>query len=106
MVSEIRLQIWRDELKAMSDEELRLLAVSGRARDRKLELVKLEIHERDRAAAGLDRSEELSIARDANRLAEIANEKANTANTIATVAAIIATMAMAISIVVAFLQAR
>lgn len=102
MVSEVRIKIWRDEFEAMADDELRTLAASGRALDRRLDILKLVIQERERAADELDRSEELNIARKANRLAEIANDKASTANTIATMAIIIAMIAAAVSMVTIF----
>jgi cytochrome c-type biogenesis protein CcmH/NrfG len=106
MVSDITLQKWRSEFDAMSDDDLRLLAASGRVRERRLDLLFLLIQERERAESEISRSEDLAIAKEANRLAATANDKASTANTIATVAVIIASVAIAISIVTAFLGNR
>ena len=104
MVTNIRLERWQNEFKAMPDNELRLLAVSGQVRSRRLEILKLEIQERDRVAGEVDKAVDIDIAREANRLAEKANEKANTANAIAIIAAIIAIIATAISIASAIYQ--
>lgn len=106
MVSDIRLNMWRDEFSAMSDDELRIFAASGRAKAIRLNILQLEIQRRERLAGDEDKGEELDIAREANRLAAEANEKANTANTIATSATIIAIIAMAISIISAIIQAH
>ena len=88
----------------MPDDELKFLAASGKVRERRLQVLRLVIQERERMEADADKAEELDIAREANRLAEAANDKANTANTIATIATIIAIVAIAISIVSAIVQ--
>lgn len=98
MVSDIIMQIWRDELKAMPDDDLRFLAASGRVGERKLELLRLEIQDRDRASEDGGKRESMALAREANEIALSANEIATKAVTQARIAAVAAIVSAIIAI--------
>jgi hypothetical protein len=102
MVSDIRLQIWRDEIKAMPDDELRFLAASGRVSEHKLQLVRLEIQDRDRASEDAGKRDSMALACEANEIARNANTIATKAERNAIVAAIAAVVSAIAAVVAAY----
>ena len=94
--------MWRDEFRAMPTDKLRILEASGKVRLRRLEMLRLEIQERDRSSDDIGKRESIDLAREANTIALNANAIANKAVTQAKIAAAVAIVSAIAAIVAGY----